>query len=150
MSKYGDIRMQTGPTVKQYGRFHLKVFEVYRGERLIPTNEYQIMLDLGDGNFENLGLIKADESTLPELLSYLRDSQHHEYNQIYRTKHYRDQAVNDEARGRDQQYLDFLERRYARVDQAIRELEPDYQPDTTIYAVPQDPSDENKGECRFG
>lgn len=150
MSKYGDIRMQAGPTVKQYGRFHLKVFEVYRGERLIPTNEYQIMLDLGDGNFESLGLLKADKSTLPELLSHLREWQHQEYNQMYRTKQLQDQAVDDQAKERYQHGLDYWEGRYALVDQAIRELEPDYQPDTMIYIVPQDPSDENRGECRFG
>lgn len=149
MSKYGDIRMQTGPTVKQYGRFHLKGFEVYRGDRQIPTGEYQIVLDNKDGDTVNLGLIKADESTFPELLSYLHDWQHHEYNQAYRTKQFRDQAVDDEAKRRYQQVLDFEEGRYALVDQAIRELEPDYQPDTTIYVVPQDPSDENRGECRF-
>ncbi len=33
-----NIRLETGATVKQYGRFHLKEQKVYRDERAIPTN----------------------------------------------------------------------------------------------------------------
>ncbi|HET9922291.1 MAG TPA: hypothetical protein VFQ30_20840 [Ktedonobacteraceae bacterium] len=120
-----NIRMQAGPTIKQYGRFHLKRFEVYRDEREIPTNNYVVMLDDGDGNYEHLGLIESDKSTFPELLDYIHDWQHHEYNQIYRTKQLRAQTENAEARARYQHSLDFWELRYDQVDDAIRELEPD-------------------------
>jgi hypothetical protein len=149
LSKKSDIRIQKGLTEKQYGRFQLKRFEVYRGVRQIPTGEYEIVLEIEGEDSESLGLIKANKSTLPELLSYLHDWQHQEYNQIYRTKRLQEQAANDEMKARYQYSLDFWESRYAHVDQAIRELEPDYQPDTTIKVVPQDPSEENKEECRF-
>ncbi len=142
-----NIRMQTGKTVKQYGRFHLKRFEVYRDEREIPTNKYMVTLDNGDGSYESLGTIEAEKSMLPELLNYLHTFQHHQYNDIYRTKRLRDQTENDEARAPYQHTLDFWELRYDRVDCAIRELEPDYQPDVSIYNSPQDSEGGNKGTC---
>lgn len=143
------IRIQIGPTVKHYGQFHLKRFGVFRGDQEFPANIYSVTLDNGDGSYESLGTIKKEKSTLPELLSYLHNWQHHQYNQIYRTKQLLDQAKDDEARARFEGILNDWEPRYLRVDRAIRELEPDYQPDESIYDVPQDSTEQNKGECHF-
>lgn len=149
MSKKINIQSKTGPTVKQYGRFHLKHFELYRDGRKIPTNRYVVVLDNEDESHEELGLIDSEKSTLSELLDHLHGWLHARYNDIYRIKQLQDQAENDEARARYQYGLDFWELQYLRVDRSIRELEPDYQPDESIYDIPQNPSDENKGLCSF-
>lgn len=139
-----NIRNQIGATVKQFGRFQLKRFEVYRDDRQIQTNLYLVTLDNGDGGDQNLDFIEAEKSTLPELLNYLHTYQHHENIRNYRVKLSSEQEADDEVRTRVQQYVAFLEQNYARVDHAIRELEPDYQPDETIPDIPYDPSNENK------
>ncbi len=145
-----SLRSQTGPTVKEYGRFQLKRFEVYSDDRELPTNTYELMLDNGNGSFERLGLIESDKSTLPELLTHLHTEQHGEYLRNYRLRQWYDQAEDGEVRERVQHYLDWLEQKYARVERAIRELEPDYQPDESIDDIPQDPTENTRGECHLG
>ncbi len=71
-----NIRSQAGPTIKQYGRFHLKRFEVYIDEREILTNKFVVELNNGDGSYEKLGMIEAEKSTLPDVLNHLHSWQH--------------------------------------------------------------------------
>lgn len=128
-----NIRMETGATVKQYGRFHLKENKLYRDEREIPTNRYEVMLDNGDGSYESLGLIESEKSSLLELLDHLHGWLHARYNVIYQIKQLQKRTKNDEMRAGYQQGMDAWELQYARVDHAIREIEPDYEPDESIY-----------------
>ena len=138
-----NLRIQLGDTVKQFGKFKLKRYDVYRDDHQIPTHHYLVTLDNGDGSDQNLDLIEAEKSTLLELLNYLHTYQHHENIRNYRVKLSSEQEADDEVRIRVQQYVAFLEQNYVRVDHAIRELEPDYQPDETIPDIPYNPSNEN-------
>jgi hypothetical protein len=144
-----NIRFETGSIVKQIGRFQFRSYTMYVDDQEIVTNSYVVALENEDGSYEELGLIKSDKSTLSGLLDYLHNWQHARYNDMYVMKRVQARAESEEAKAHHKSGLDAWERQYLRVDCAIRELEPDYQPDESIYESHQAPTEDNKGESHF-
>lgn len=150
MPKAKDVHKLIGPTINQYGQFHLKQYDLYVDGRVIPMISYEVQLSNEDGSYETHGLIKKEVSTLPELLIILHDRQHEIYNLMHQAKQLHDRAKDDEAKARFQTGLDAWKPTYTRLVRAIRELEPEFQPDETITIhVPRDTGDENESTCNL-
>ena len=142
-----DVHKLIGPTVYQYGQFHLKQYDLYVDGRIIPINSYEVQLGNEDGSFETHGSIKKEESTFAKLLDLLCNRQHEIYNLMYQAKQLHDRAKDDEAKTRFQTALDAWKPTYTRLVRAIQELEPDFQPNETI--IIQNLQDVDEGTCNL-
>lgn len=130
---HDPLRVQIGPTVKQYGRFHLKRHDSYRGSQAMHSTHYFVVLENEDGSEEHLGILQIQESSLPELLNYLHRWLQRQYTYVFQAKQQLGQtAEDDEAKASWQYHLESLERRYNYVVHAIREIVSDYRPDESI------------------
>ena len=123
------LRIQLGPTIKQYGRFHLKQFEVYRDDQAISTHAFQVVLEHLEGGEDHLDTITTEESDLEGMLKHLHILHRGVYIDITRAKHFLPQTDNDLGRAGYLMVLQEGTLRYTCLLSAIRELEPDYQPD---------------------
>ncbi len=115
-----------GSFVKQYGRFRLHVFEVYKGNMVIATTKYAIVLDDGSLNGIGLGTIDIEKSDLSGFLDYLHEWQEGQFLQLDLAKQWQSQTP-DFKTDLDKP-LDW-KIRYDAVMRALREIEPNYQLD---------------------
>ncbi len=136
------VRIQIGPTtIKQYGRFHLKNHDVYRGDQAIPSFRYWIKLENGTESEEDVGLILMKDSTFPRFINHVLGWLHQQYLNMYALQQILENTLNsgeveDEAREEDiqiQQYhLKEKQMQYERIVRALYEIAPDAQLDETL------------------
>ena len=132
---YEPLHVQIGSaTIKQYGRFHFKSHDVYRGNQEIPSFRYWIKLENEDGDEDDIGLILTKNSTFPLFLTHLQDWLREQYIHIYRAYQQLEELtengeVSDKVIQGQQQHIERLQMRYNHVLQALREIAPDIQID---------------------
>ena len=126
----GYLRM--GDVVRQYGRFQLRILEFYRDDLVIRALRYAVvLLNEGNSDITELGSIEVENSDFPQLLQYLHEWQQGQRMQIAIVK--RDRS----AAGKDKHLTPMpWELRYQAVEQALREIEPDYEPGEPNYELP--------------
>lgn len=125
--------IQIGPTIQQYGRFHLKYFEVHLKNRVNIPGSYYVTLKYADESEEFIGSIHQDKSILPDFLEYLHVWLRRQFEGIHRAKRVLSQTAEDDvARESHQFHYDDIKQRYERVVQALREIAPDFQLDESL------------------
>lgn len=133
------VRTVIGTVVERYGRFELKQWNIFKGDRELPSHQYKIFLKEGDGDEEDIGLLPTQEGTLPGLLTYLHTWVRDRYiDTVIAKRALSQEGKSDEERENIRIHLEGTTDRYTRVVRAIRELEPTYQPDESIPDLPAD------------
>ena len=132
------LRVQIGPaTIKQYGRFHFKSHEAYRGSLVIPSFHYWIKLENEDGSEDDIGLILMKESDFPQFLKHLQNWLHEQYMHIYYAQQQleeliKNEEVDAEAIKGQKYHIKNLQNRYDHVLQALKEIASDVRADESI------------------
>lgn len=132
------LRVQIGSaTIKQYGRFHFKSHDAYRGNQEIPSFRYWVKLENEDGSVDDVGLILMKNSTFPLFLEYLLEWLRRQYILVYRACQQLEvylengEESNEVIQGQ-QQYIELIQTRYNHVVQALREIAFDSQVDESL------------------
>ncbi len=130
----GSLRM--GDVVRQYGRFQLRILEFCRDDLVIHALRYAVvLLNEGNSDITELGSIEVENSDFPHLLQYLHEWQRQQRMQIAILK--RDQSAIENAELKEEHLApSSWESRYQAVEQALREIEPDYEPGEPNYELP--------------
>ena len=144
------FRVQIGSsTVKQYGRFHLKRHDVYRGNQEIPSYRYWITVENGDGSEDDIGLIVIKESTFPRFINHVQvwlreQSLHlsHTHQQAEESLQ-KGEGSEEEIQGQ-QNHIQEIQERYDRVVQALGEIAPTVRFDEFLLPPLQNESKEEK------
>lgn len=132
------LRVQIGSaTIKQYGRFHFKSHDAYRGSQEIPSFRYWIKLENEDGSEVDVGLILIKESVLPSFLKNIQNWLREQYIHMYFARQQleesmRDKEPNDEVIQSQQYHIKDIQSRYEHVVQALGEIAPDIQVDESM------------------
>lgn len=131
----GSLRI--GDVVKQYGRFQLRTLEFCKDDLIIPALRYAVVLhNEGSAGMTELGSIEVENSDFPHLLQYLHEWQRQQRMQIAILK--RDQSAIENAELKEEHLApSSWESRYQAVENALREIEPDYKPDEPNYELPE-------------
>jgi len=143
------LRVQIGSTIKQYGQFHFKSHNAYRGKKEIPSFRYWIQLENEDGSVDDIGLIVMKNSTLPLFLTHLQDWLREQYIHLYRDRQQLEEyiesgEVSDEVIQGQQRYIKEIQSRYDHVVQALKEIAPEVQLDESTPEPLQNLSGEEK------
>ncbi len=144
------LRVRIGSaTIRQYGRFHFKSHDAYRGNQEIPSTHYWIKLENEDGDEDDIGLILMNNSTLPLFLTYLQDWLREQYIHIYRACQQLEELVengeaSDEVIQGQQHHIKRIQSRYNHVVQALKEIAPAVQIDESTPEPLQSLSEETE------
>lgn len=128
--------LRVGDVVKQYGRFQLCTLEFCKDDLIIPALRYAVVLhNDGFAGMIELGSVEVEKSDLPHLLQYLHEWQRQQRIQMAILK--RDQSAIENAELKEElPASSSWELRYLAVEDALREIEPDYKPDESDYELP--------------
>ena len=127
------LRVQIGSaTIKQYGRFHFKSHDAYRGNQEIPSFRYWIKLENEDGYADDIGLILVKNSTLPLFLTHLQDWLREQYIHIYHAHQQLEELMengeaSDEVIQGQRHHIKDIQSRYDHAVQTLKEIAPDVQ-----------------------